>query len=120
MADDSVPPTPFKRAQVGRRARKSEEKAAKQEGGRRVPGSGSRPQHRAKGDIRANGFLIQDKFTDAKSFRLTDEDLSQIEAQAFAQGVLPSMRITTAGHRIRTFREEDALYLIAQAQGAEG
>lgn len=111
-----VPDTPFKRAQVGKRARHSEEQGAKVSGGRRVSGSGA---GREKGDIRANGYRIEDKFTDAASYTIRVEDLDKITKHALLTppGLLPQMRITFASHgqKWRLLREEDCLYLEARA-----
>lgn len=121
METEDTPPTPWQRARVGRRARRSEEQAARQEGGRRQPASGSK--WFAKGDVRANGFLIDDKFTDASSYRLTADDWTKITREALQTppGMLPSMRISIKGApRLRVFREEDALYLLAKAGMGDG
>jgi hypothetical protein len=112
----SIPDVPWKRAQNQQRARRSEDQAAKQEGGRRQPASGSR--WFAKGDVRANGFLLDDKYTDDASFSLTAKDWRKITAEALQTppGLLPSMRISIKGApKLRVFREEDALYLLAKA-----
>lgn len=101
---------------AGRRARQSEEEGAKIGGGRRVPGSGSR--WFAKGDIRENGFLIEDKFTDADSYRLTKGDWLKITAQATRTppGMLPMFRITIPGlPKLRVLREDDYIFLEAMA-----
>lgn len=120
MAEDSVPRTPWERAQVARRARRSEDQAAKSEGGRRQPASGSR--WFAKGDVRANGFLIDDKFTDDASFRLTAEALNKITREALQTppGLMPRLRISIKGtSRWSVIRDEDLLYLIARAGVSE-
>jgi hypothetical protein len=110
-----VPDTPWKRATQQRRAMRSEQQAAKQEGGKRQPASGSLRNSRLKGDVRANGFLIDDKFTDKKSFSVTMTDWQKLTQEAFALSLLPSQRVTLPGVKLRVFREEDALYLIAKA-----
>lgn len=106
--------TPWERAKVGRRARKSEEQGAKISGGRRVSGSGNR---REKGDIRTNGFRIEDKFTDASSYTIQKSELEKIthEALMTPPGLLPQMRITMPGFKLRVLREQDYLYLEALA-----
>jgi hypothetical protein len=103
---------PWKRAQVGRRARHSEEQAENFELSRRVSRSGG---GREKGDIRSATWLIEDKFTDAKSYSLTEKDWAKIEAEALQSGRLPMMRITLPGYKLRVMREEDCNYLQAQA-----
>lgn len=117
-SDDSVPATPWDRAKVGRRARRSEEQAAKLEGGRRVSGSGNR---REKGDVRLNGWRIEDKFTDAESFTIKGSELDKIvyEALMTPPGLLPQLRITMPRHKLRVLREEDYLYLAAKAGYAD-
>lgn len=115
MAD--IPATPWQRIQQGRRARKSEEAAAKTLGGRRQPASGSKWY--AKGDLRANGFLIDDKYTDDKSFRITVEMWRKIESEAgqTPPGLRPSLRISLPGlPKLRVVLEDDLMYLMAQAE----
>ena len=112
--EDSAPDTPWNRAKVGRRARRSEEEAAKLEGGRRVSRSGG---GREKGDVRLNGFRLEDKFTDAESYTLTRKTLDKITREALhtPPGLLPQLRITMPGYKLRVLREEDYLYIIAKA-----
>lgn len=118
MPPDFVPNVPWERAKSGRRARYSEQDAAKLEGGRRVTGSGSK---REKGDVRVNGFRIEDKFTDASSFTITSKMLDKIEAEALQTppGLLPQLRITMPGHKWRMVREQDWLYIAAKAGVAD-
>lgn len=116
----SIPDVPWKRAQRQQRARRSEEQAAKLGGGKRQPASGSR--WFAKGDVRANGFLLEDKFTDAESFSITKTMILKTikEALQTPPGLLPSWRISIKGcPRLRLYREEDALYLEAKAGANE-
>ena len=111
-----TPQVPWARAKRQQHARRSEEQAAKQAGGKRQPGSGSR--WFAKGDVRANGFLIEDKYTDDESYSLTAKVWRKITAEALQTppGLLPSMRISMKGApKLRVYREEDALYLEARA-----
>lgn len=115
MADDSVLEPPWKRAAVGRRARHSEEATAKSDGGKRVPASGSK--WNAKGDVRANGFLIDDKFTDAASFSVTRTMVEKGLAEALQTppGLRPQWRITIPGiPRLRLILEDDYLNMIAK------
>lgn len=111
-------PTPWERANVSKRARRSENDAAKLSGGRRVSGSGNR---REKGDIRAGIWRIEDKFTDAESFRLEKAVFDKITAEALhtPPGCLPQMRITMPGLKLRVLREEDFLWLMAAAEGSD-
>lgn len=120
MADDSVPEPPWRRAAVGRRARQSEEATAKSDGGRRQPASGSKWY--AKGDVRANGFLIDDKFTDNKSFSITDRMVEKGMAEALQTppGLRPQWRITIPGiPKLRLMLEDDYLNMIAKSVDAD-
>lgn len=113
MAD--LPPTPWNRVQQGRRALKSEQAGAKKLSGRRQPGSGN--NWFAKGDLRANGFLIDDKYTDEKSYRLTAETWQKItrESAQTPPGLRPSLRIHIAGLPVlRVLLEDDLMYLMAE------
>jgi len=95
---------PFKRSAVGKQARKREERLAKAEGGRRVAGSGSK---REKGDVVIGKFRIEDKQTDAMSFRLSVNTWLKIEREALhtPPGLLPQMRVTLGtGRSRRTLR----------------
>lgn len=110
-----VPETPWKRIQQSRRARHSEERAAHEQGGRRQPASGAK--WFAKGDLRAHGFLIDDKFTDAGSFRVTREMWQKIEREAAQTppGLRPSLRISIPGlPKLRVVLEDDLLYYLSQ------
>lgn len=116
MADDSVPEPPWSRAAVGRRARQSEEATAKSDGGSRMPASGSKWY--AKGDVRANGFLIDDKFTDSESFTITRKMIEKATSEALQTppGLRPQLRISIKGlPRLRLLTEDDYLFLIAKA-----
>lgn len=70
---------------------------------------------RKKGDYHANGYLVEDKFTDADSYRIEGKVLRKTEGEALAAGMLPQWRITLPGHKLRVLREEDYLYLEALA-----
>jgi hypothetical protein len=115
-----VPATPWSRVQQGRRARKSEQQAAREQGGRRQPASGSK--WFAKGDLRANGFLIDDKFTDDASFRITRDMWRKIEREAASTppGLRPSLRISIPGiPKLRVVLEDDLLYYLSQLESAD-
>jgi hypothetical protein len=115
----STPPTPFKRATDQRKSVISEKAGAKLDGGRRVTGSGNK---REKGDFRNDVWRIEDKFTDKKSFSLTVADLDKIcrEALMTPPGLLPQMRISLPGHTVRVIREQDYLWLVAEAAAKIG
>ena len=73
------------------RSRKQEEAVATKYGGRRVPGSGSGDM---KGDDRIDDIArIECKTTQAKSYRVTLEDLAKIESAAISAGEVPIMEI---------------------------
>lgn len=115
MSQADLPPTPWQRISVQKKSVISENKAAKSEGGRRVTGSGNK---REKGDVRNSTWRIEDKFTDKESFSLKVSDWKKICHEAFhtPPGLLPQMRITFGGHIVRVLREEDYLWLCANAQ----
>jgi hypothetical protein len=70
---------------------------------------------REKGDIKAGYFLIEDKYTDAKSFTITDELLKKTMTQAIGEHRVWQLRITMPGWKLRVLSEEDYLYLQAMA-----
>lgn len=115
-----IPATPWRRIQSGRRAHKSEDAGAKKLGGRRQPGSGSR--WFAKGDIRANGILWDDKFTDALSYRIErDAFLKHMQdAARTPPGLRPGLRIHIPGlPTLSVIIEDDLMYYMAQAENAD-
>lgn len=103
---------PWKRATQKRRSQCSERQGAKLDGGFTTAMSGAGWK---KGDYHANGYLVEDKFTDADSFRVEKKVLAKTEAEALASGKLPQWRISLPGFRLRVLREEDYLYLEALA-----
>jgi len=106
--------TPWERATAARRAKRSETQAAASDGGRRVPASGALRGN--KGDVRTLDYLIEDKFTDAESFTIKLSMLRKTVQEALQMhGRLPMWRITIRGERFRLMREDDYLYLKAQA-----
>lgn len=116
---EQTPKLPWEIAKQKRRSQRSEQQGAKLDGGRTVAMSGA---GREKGDYRANGYRVEDKFTDAASFSITDAMLDKIiyEAMHTPPGLLPMLRVTTKKHKVRVLREEDYLYLEARAaRGAE-
>lgn len=113
-----MPPheTPWERAKAGRRARHSEQQAARLEGGVRQPASGA--LRGRKGDVRSEDYLIEDKFTDANSFTITRKMLDKIMREGLEMhGRLSQLRITMPGYKLRVLREDDYLYLKARADG---
>ena len=79
---------------------------------------------RKKGDYHANGYLVEDKFTEfyrgkpANSFRITTDMIRKTVNEALAARCLPMWRITLPGFKLRVMREEDYLYLQARADRA--
>lgn len=70
---------------------KHERETAKKFGGKRQPGSGSKPGY--KGDIKTDEFLYEHKETKNKSFQLTTKDLMKIRREANEEGRDPAMVI---------------------------
>ena len=110
MPEDVQPP--WKRATQKRRSQRSERQGAKLDGGFTTAMSGA---GRKKGDYHANGYLVEDKYTDADSFRIEKAMLAKTEKEALNAGMLPQWRISLPGYRLRVYREEDALWLEARA-----
>lgn len=101
--------TPWKKKSTSAVARKSEEKAAKLEGGRRVPMSGG---GRQKGDVKTATFLIEDKYTGADSYRIERGKLRKISREALREGRVPQLRLTFQSGKPETWRlirEDDYL-----------
>lgn len=109
-----VPETPWQRASSSKKGRQNEKKAAKISNGRAVSGSGS---GRVKGDVRTGMWCISNKFTEARSFRITEDDLDKMVADAIRTppGLLPQMRVEMPHYRLRILREDDYLQLEARA-----
>lgn len=83
-----------------RRSRTKESRVARETGGRQTPGSGS--SWRAPGDIKTDDDLIEHKYTDGASFRLTVEDWEQARTDALRSGREPAMivELTRVGRRL--------------------
>jgi len=62
-----------------------------------------------KGDVRTRRWLIEDKITSMRSFRITEAMIVKTTMEALAARRLPQWRITIAGHMLRVMREEDYL-----------
>ena len=61
------------------RARKQEERIAKELGGKRQPGSGN--QWHAKADVKTARFLVEAKYTDARRYILKLDDIKKLKRQ---------------------------------------
>lgn len=107
---------PWKRATQKQRSMRSERTGAKLDGGHPTPMSGA---GKKKGDYHANGYLVEDKYTDADSYRIEKKVLDKTVQQAQAAGMLPQWRITLPGHTLRVLEEADYLYLEAKAANEE-
>lgn len=113
---EEVVDTPWTRATQKRRSQRSERQGAKLDGGHTTANSGA---GRFKGDYRANGAMIDDKFTDARSFTIKldgDQGFLAHIRNAIMGRSLPEWRITLPGLKLRVLREEDYLYLRAKAE----
>ena len=111
-----IPETPWQRANATRRAQRSERQLAKSTSGRKQPASGAFPGR--KGDVIENGFLVDDKFTDAQSYSLTVKDWRKITAEASMTppGLRPRMRITLPDTpRLCVMLEDDYLEIMRHA-----
>jgi hypothetical protein len=61
--------------------------------------------------VRANGYLIDDKFTDKHSFTITVKMWRKIEAEAARTGVRPRLRVSIAGlPKLCVMLEDDHIY----------
>lgn len=114
-----APATPWTRATQKRRSMRSEREGAKLDGGQTTANSGA---GRFKGDYRANGAMIDDKYTDARSFSIKldgDQGFLAHIKNAVMGRALPEWRITLPGLKLRVLREEDYLYLRAKADSGD-
>lgn len=97
---------PFKRPSTTKRSRKSEQRAAEIDGGRRVPMSGA---GRQKGDVVSERFKGEDKITAKESFTIKLSTLVKIEQEALhsVPRRIPYLRLTIKGQTWRMIRETD-------------
>jgi hypothetical protein len=87
--------------------RKQEDRTARDFGGRRQPGSGSRWSN--KGDVRTPTLLIENKWTGSKSITLKALDLEKICDEAVAEGRTPAFGIELRGREYVLFTKDDVL-----------
>jgi hypothetical protein len=96
-----------------KKSRKLEEKTAKDfHGGRATIASGSLPFW--KQDIHADNFIIEHKYTEAKSYSIKKAYFKSITEEAFKLGKLPMMVIEFVDRpelKIAVLRYEDAVAL---------
>lgn len=106
----TTPLLPWAKRSTTSRARRSETKGAKNEGGRVTPMSGA---GRQKGDYRNGRFRTEDKYTDAASYTLKRSTLDKIEAEAIGTPpvLMPKLRVTIQGKTYWVMREVDCLAL---------
>lgn len=86
-------PTKARLQSQNKRARRREERAGEDIGGRRVTGSGSQE---AKGDARNDRWMVEDKHTSGNSLKLTKAVLSKAIAQASKTGRNAVIRVGLA------------------------
>jgi hypothetical protein len=108
--DPSEITLPWRAKSTTARARRSETKGAKNEGGRVTPMSGA---GRQKGDYTTAAFRTEDKYTDAASYTLKRSVLDKIEREALHTPpcLMPKLRVTIQGKTYWVIREEDGLAL---------
>lgn len=74
---------------------KQEKRIAKELGGRRIPGSGSRWD--SKGDVKTKKFLVEAKTTTHKSFSVSSDILAKVELEAVGTGRTPVVSVELTG-----------------------
>ena len=82
-----------------------EKRLAKVIGGSRVAASGAFWSR--KGDVRSDDYLIEHKWTGAKSYSLKAADLRKLEDQATMAGRLPVFAISLGGRDYVVVPEDD-------------
>lgn len=91
-------------------SQKSEKKAAQLYGGRTQIASGA--LRHAKGDIKTDLFLIEDKITAKDSYSLRAALWRKIQLEAFNQQKMPMFRTTINGVTLCTLSETDLLMIL--------
>ena len=105
MTEEKLPPWWDKTKK--QRSLQREKEAAKKHKGRVQPGSGA-PWF-AKGDVDAGMMLIEDKYTDAASYRMSLKVLDKIKKEA-GPGRFPVLRVGIQDQNFIVLREEDCLF----------
>ena len=85
-----------------------ERSVAKQLGGERVSGSGSKTW--AKGDVKTPDLLVECKRTDKLTYRLKLSELQKITVEALKAGKIPVMVVEIHGHFFAITRLKDYNY----------
>jgi hypothetical protein len=117
-ADDSeMEPleTPWHQADRKRRSNRDERALAKAKGGSRQPGSGA--IRRFPRDVRAQGFLIEHRRTDAHSYTISEPEYNALTQQAASTppGLLPLMVVQFQSVKLSVIRDGDLEYYIQRA-----
>jgi len=114
-----------------RRSIKQEDRVAKEVGGHRVPGSGNAarlPGHNTRGrtgDVSVREFKIEAKYTDKKSFRITEDVVLKAFAEAEMEGKDWLLQVdiygfdTTAPNKLAVLDWEVFLELLRRARGED-
>lgn len=76
---------------IGRTGMKAEKKASARLGGRLMPGSGAMVG--AKGDLKLNAFLVENKSTVTDSFSVSLDHLAKIQQEAITIGKNPALAV---------------------------
>jgi len=95
---------------VKQKSQKSEKTAAKLFGGRMQPASGA--MRHAKGDIKTDVYLIEDKITGNGSYSLKKTIWEKIRLEAYNRRRIPMMRITVQGRTLCVVEENHMLQLL--------
>jgi len=88
-----------------RKSQQHEKRLAKVTGGSRVAASGAFWSR--KGDVRSEQYLVEHKYTAAKSYSLKAADLRKLEDQATMAGRLPVFAISLGGRDYVVVPEAD-------------
>ena len=102
--------TPWKKAREKQAYQRQEERLAASPGARAQVNSGR--YWFSKRDVRKNGFLIEARTTQAKSYSISAEEWDKLTNESFTQppGLLPAMQIDLQGSRLWVMRQEDFDY----------
>jgi hypothetical protein len=94
-------------------SQKHEKRLAKTLGGTTVAASGAFWSR--KGDVRSEKYLVEHKFTAAKSYSLKAEDLVKLEKQAIMASRIPLFAVALGGKNYFILLEDD--YLTETGEG---
>jgi len=114
-----------------RRSIKQEDRIAKEVGGRRVPGSGNAAVlkgHNTRGktgDVTTKEFKIEAKYTDKKSFRITEDVILKAFVEASTEGMDWLLQVdiygfdTSAPNKLAVLDWEVFLELLRRSRGED-